>query len=315
MMNQQELEQFRKVLESTLVTDKINDGKKEEILPLLSNIITFLTVTKRYNELENHLAKHNSSLNQYFFDKYSFRKAYLNNGYLYHITGYKNVESVLENGILTLNQKYNQNMFIDCRKVNRCWHEIIKRNDKRTQSKALIVIPGYSKLYKQRFNSVYLTTNLSFCWQYYGKGSELYQHYIRKLGRYLGVETDKLKKEELQEVFRKKLQENYNIFEDEIAILMEFYDTYYDLTYLNKEIEDKAIIMIPYQNAKSKNKSFIYNYKRTIKNPVFFEKNIFKMTDIEHKGSIKKEGLIAVTMESFDKNKVKLKVREKDLNL
>ncbi len=310
MMNQQELEPFKEILESSLVTDIFNHVKKEERLPLLSNMITFLTVTKQYNRLEEYLERKNSSISQYFFDQNSFHKAYFENGYLYHITGNKNVESILESGILTLNKKYNQNMFIDCKKVNRCWNTIMKRNEKPVKS--LIVIPNYGYLYKKRFNSVYLTTNLSWCWKYYGKGSELFYRYVTKLGKILGVETNQ-PKEELQTIITDSLKEQYDISEKEVHILIEFYNKYYDSTYLNKKVEDKAVIMVPFENAKRKNKTSFYNYKHIVKDSTSFEKYFFKISDIEHKGSIDKEGLVAITIDSFDENKAKLKVRTNKL--
>lgn len=147
--------------EQTINTSRIMH--KVEDIVFFSNLIVFLNLTKEFDEIEKNKDSkfiNSRSLASLYND---FRKIYgfcgdkidtklfcnFNNfGYVYHITKTEHVDSILRNGILTLNKWFNQDVYADCCELNRCWRNITRKNEQ-IKGKRLIEIPNKSRLYKK----------------------------------------------------------------------------------------------------------------------------------------------------------------------
>ncbi len=51
---------------------------------------------------------------------------FIENGYLYHVTQTENLDSILEKGLVSLNKRFNENLYEECIKVNKCFNTLLK---------------------------------------------------------------------------------------------------------------------------------------------------------------------------------------------
>lgn len=134
-MNDQAFEKFKMILEAEEIY-----GFSGEIAKMLSSWLQFLTLTKKFDDLTKFKAK-NENVFQFLMKEYEYKvertkinqnlhTQFLNDGYLFHITKEKNSNLILENGILTLNNRINQDIYKDCYELNRCWSNIVSKNNK-----------------------------------------------------------------------------------------------------------------------------------------------------------------------------------------
>lgn len=173
----------------------------------------------------------------------------------------------------------------------------------------LIEIPHKMYLYKERFNSVYLTLDIEDALGLYGNGMELFDLFLDKLLSSLGIPYKfKLNKQEkIRNEILNKLNTYSNISDNEKQVILDFYDRYYE-EITDNFVNDKSIIMVPKKQIIDENVSDEI-YQNLIKKPDVFDINLVNCKDIEYNGNISNEGLIAIDiLEEADK-KVKLKVR------
>lgn len=248
---------------------------------------------------------HDSS--KYFIIFYFFQK-----GYLYHVTNTRNVDSILEQGLITLNKKFDQNLFIQVEEVNQCWKAIAKRNKIYKGYNTLIEIPGYKEVMNTRFESVYLSNDLTSALGLYGDESEIYKDFLQKLINTFDLSKDiYLPQEALQQVITSKAHNLYKIEVKEWDCIIQFFNSLYESF---EEENRQSIILVPIQNI---NNQYMYSsqYDNLRKEPYDFSFRYTMCSDIEYRKNISKEGLIAIDILEDTSKKVKLKVRGKDLNL
>lgn len=94
---------------------------------------------------------------------------YIKNSFLFHVTPSYNVDQILNDGLQTLNDKTGIDLYQESLKINRIFEDIHKRNNGLLGIKSLINIPGEVELNEERFNSIYLSSNLEYILNTYGK--------------------------------------------------------------------------------------------------------------------------------------------------
>ncbi len=311
-MNNQEFEKFKMTLEAEEI-----QGFSTAIACTLSSWLQFLTLTKRFDDFSK-FSKASVDVFQFLRQECEYKTErakinqklhaqFLKEGYLFHITKAKNTNLILENGILTLHDRFNQDMYKDCYELYCCWGIIVSKN--KNMELRLIEIPQKIDLYNERFNSIYFTLNVSDALGVYGNGSELFDLFLDKLLENLSIPYDF--KYRSQEEIRNEILRNLNIYSNisdkEKQIILDFYDRYYE-EITDNYVKDKSIILVPKRKIIDENISDV-RYQMLIKEPTKFDINYFNCKDIEYKGTISNEGLIAVTPIYEDTNKVKLKVQ------
>lgn len=324
-MVQKELEQFKQIIESDFITEKINQ-KELTISQWLHRIIFFLIYCKDFKKIKSLLDKKSFTKDYYSFLVSYFKQhikenvtvnevlyeKFKTNGYFFHITKTNNVASILNEGIITLNKKTNQNLYIKCNEINACWEKIRARNKINNHSK-LISIPLHHELYETRFNSSYLTLFLENTLDEYGYASELFYHFFDTLLMHVDqyitpeefIKQCQNPKKELIRLLKNKLE----ISDNEINFLFTFFDICYEGNIItNRKNIGKSIIMIPQEKISPE---YINgeNYFHLLQQKDSFYRNLKVCNDIEYHKSIDNQDLIAISIEE-DQDKVKLKVRK-----
>ncbi len=174
---------------------------------------------------------------------------FIKNGFLFHVTPSSNVDEILNNGLQTLNDKYKCNLYKKSLELNDMYSQIRARNrnlDELFKMPNLINIPGLEEYHKDRFNTVYLSSNLEYILKTYGESGELFNFFIRDLlwvfNRFDDV--DVLTKEELKGKIIKIIKDsNAKIYDGEINQILDYIETIYE----NKksEISTKSILLVP----------------------------------------------------------------------
>jgi len=222
---------------------------------------------------------------------------YIKNGFLFHITPNYNVEEILEKGLQTLNDRCGFDVYQKSNELNKMYVIIKQRNKDILSLNNLISVPGYNKLEQERFNSVYLSSNLGYVLKTYGKFSELSNLYVSNLfyafGRQDNIEN--LEKKELRlKIIDLIKNSGAIIFEKEIDTILDFFDT----TYKDKFYEsnnEQAIILVPTNSINNNDKMFNALYKDNSLGLTI--DRIIEINDgeVEYKGSIPSENIVAIT--------------------
>ena len=323
IMSQNEFQQFMQVLESDYVSDTLKNpalykGK------VLASIVNFLTFTKAYNScfsyIQNGWQQAEELLPIYYIAEQekcdlsdsalACYKRFVQDGYFYHVTSTENLDSIFENGIISLNRQFHGTLYADCLKVNRCWKEVVKRQHDSSVLEDLIHIPNFDTLYPERFDSIYFGANLNELLECYGYNSELVNSFAENILDccFCYVPLNRFSKKELREYIKMQLKDHFDIEDNEMACLIQFYNKYYEEKNAARYgLENKTILMIPQDKVKDCTDP---SYISLMKNPDDFINNYLSSHNIEYQGALSPEGLIAV---SVDENlKVKVKKKNKD---
>lgn len=332
-MTKEEFEHFKQVVESNLVTEMLNklsentesvisEIKKKEFITALLN---YLILTKDYKNADYYLndfiinsfdkidflpityLREEKKLNAFEIDQFLF-KNFIKSGYLYHVTKREYLDSILDKGLLSLNTRFNKKIYADCIDMNRCWKVIAFRN--KLDTRDLILIPDMDRLYPERFDSVYLTTNLYVSLEEsYTVGNEFFRNFMNSLTLRLSIGRDYRTKEELENFLLFKL-DTLDIQDHEKKIVLNFCSKYYEREKVASYIQDSIIIMTPNQEIFDFNKlKHSYNYDRLVASAIDFTLNFQNCVDIECNHDIKPEGLIAITVEEDNSLKVHKKIK------
>ncbi len=330
MFTEEEFRQFKNVLESYPFLDKIN--YRGFCLKNLSHAINFLVATRDFNDLENYqMNKRGMEFlpYEYLLDVkrkpleevyYSIRKNFIQNGYLYHITSIHNIDSILKNGILSLNSRFGNNLYEEAQGINALWNNISIRNNLK-HDRPLIDIPDYEEIYKERFSSTYLSLDSLYAMLEYGKSGELMEYFVSDLLSVLGDSAqlnDKSKNNLRNRILILLIGQGYSIEQKEIDAILGFFDKYYQ----EYDIREKSIIMVPIKNVIGCNHNDYKNllqidYYELIKNGQYDIINemcrLKSYHDIEYQNDISQNGLIAVSYQlKSRKHKIK-KIKVKKL--
>ena len=226
-------------------------------------------------------------------------KNVLVDGYLYHVTPSCNVNGILEDGLLTLNDKYGCDMYHKSNEVNDIYSRVKERNKKEDimKMRQLIRIPGITGYEKDRFNNVFLTSSLDYALKTYGENGELSKFFIRDILWAFGVNVDfvGLSKTEIKNLLLDSILKNkIDIYITELNILLAFIDCIYEEC---KAVEsnEKAIVMVPVKDIVSNSSVFkeIFNEEGYLSWPLEVVLD-YNDGEIQNVGSIEPDKLIVV---------------------
>lgn len=221
---------------------------------------------------------------------------FIKNGFLFHITPSYNVDEIMKHGLKTLTDRCDTNIYQKSLEVNKVYNTIKRRNEGLFSLTSLVSIPGYVELEEERFNSVYLSSNLDYILKTYGLSSELSNYFLRDLFyAFKGKEKyEKMTKQEIREEIISMMQSSKaTIYEQEIDLILEYFNQIYHEKEGTRNTE-QAILMIPNSIIKGDEKfEFLYRNEK-IKLPVETIIELDKGEVINH-GSISPENILAIT--------------------
>ncbi len=327
MFSLEEYYKFKQILESDIVAKKINEVEKENRPTVIASLLNYLSLVKDYENIQcyinDFLVDDHKEVHLLPIDFLEEKKGLspneidnllyttlMNDGYLYHVTKSENLDSILEQGLVSLNKRFNENVYEECIKVNETFKTILKKNNKILMD--LINIPGHRDLYKTRFKSVYLGTNLAAILNTYGSNMELFLTFLYRLGNLccLNQEDWHLSREKIREKLIKGMQ-RYQYDQKELDIILSFYDKHYEQIRLDNKLDEKAIIIVPNKNIQDKSRhSMLCSYNNLKKDKINFRYNYQYCNDIEYPYDIKPDDLIAITIEKDNSLKVHKKSKQ-----
>ena len=174
---------------------------------------------------------------------------FIRNGFLFHITPSNNIEEILTKGLLTLNDKYKCDLYKKSLELNETYSQIRNRNKSLNElfkMPNLINIPGLEEYHEDRFNTVYLSSNLDYILKTYGNSGELFSFFVRDL---LWVfnnfdDVDTLTNKELKNKIIKIIKDsNAQIYDKEINKILDYIDTIYEDK--KSDVNTKSILLVP----------------------------------------------------------------------
>ena len=237
---------------------------------------------------------------------------FIRNGYVFHTTRDSNVDQILSNGLLTLNDKYKCDVYQKCLELDKIYQNLRERNKNNPNhifaSPSLINIPGGHGFEEKRFSTIYLSSNLKYCLETYGDVGEfsgnLVEDIFAAFTTYYEYKEDNLDIK-INKILDAIVKNNIDITDEELFFILEFIKTFSE----GKKSKDKekAILMIPTSciNFTSKGMKMLYTEnKLNLKTEIITD---FNEGEIENKGSIKKEDIIALTPTPDNTYKVKIK--------
>lgn len=302
-MNSLEFKRFKEIMESNLVRKKLLTYEESYKNQLLASLINFLLLTKDYDCAEEYLQKINTFtevplLPTWFLTeikKLNNKEAndlmyhfFMNDGYLYHVTKKSHLDDVFQHGLVSLNKKFNENMYKQCLRINRSFRDI-----------HLIDIPGYNQLYKKRFHSIYLSTNLAHALSVYGCSSEIFTLFLDNLLYILNIDESYkyLSKLELRNKIVSQLTQ-LSTEEKVLSNLINFYDQFYEPIDKNR-IYNKMIVMVPRNHIRDTtcNDMISHTYNRLKKDKINFVYHYRNCCDIQSPYSIAPKTLIGITID------------------
>lgn len=191
---------------------------------------------------------------------------FIKEGFLFHVTPSNNVNDILDKGLQTLNDKYKCDLYKKSLELNETYSQIRTRNKNLNdlfKMPKLVNIPGSEEYHEDRFNTVYLSSNLDYILKTYGEAGELFNFFIRDLQWVFKNcdDVDTLTKDELINKILKLIKNsNAIIYDKEINQILDYIETIYE----NKksEINTKSILLVPTNSIVSKFTSFEPLYKK-----------------------------------------------------
>ncbi len=311
-----QIDQLKKILESEELNVELSSLQGQERREELASLLNFLIFTEEYDCTYSYLNHRKEYLPiRHLSEKYKIENKKVNtllyhkffkDGYLYHVTSSQHLKSILEHGIEPIAVRYKKNPYLECRDFNSRWNVILKKNQQ--EPRDVISIPFYSSIYKERFDSVYLGTNLAYSLSCYGQNGGEWMHlFITEWMEQLnGFQQNTFTKAELREWLCTTIKNKYSVSDIDMDFLLGFYDKYY-----SEKSKEKAFILVPNENTKidDRNENYVFTYNKLKKEKETFPINYELCTDIEHYGSISPQGLIGVVIDEKAKMKVYTKKR------
>lgn len=252
---------MKQALECEMFKEELYSRKSEEARRLyIVKYLYFLIGTKDFDGFIKYL-------NRYYKDVYPFEylsdysslsdeeieetvyKNMLIDGFLFHVTPQSNISNILKNGLLTLNDKYECDMFLRSNEVNETYASIKDRNQGLDilKMRQLVSIPGITVYEHDRFNNVFLSSNLEYALKTYGENGELSSMFLRDILWAFGIKEDifGMKLETIKSFVIKSIRDRgIQIYDQELDKIFSFLDLIYEEKVTNDDSK-KAIVMVP----------------------------------------------------------------------
>lgn len=271
---------LKQCLESEIFTEILlskGDINGDSRRVFLVKCLYFLIATRDFENFDKFLNRYYSNILPYEYLKEKQDLSYeeieniiynnfIRNGFLFHITPSSNVDAILSNGLQTLNDKYECNLYKKSIELNKTYSKIRTRNESQDElfkMPNLINIPGLEGCHEDRFNTVYLSSNLDYILKTYGESGELFNFFISDLLWCFNNSEDvnTLTKDELKNKVIKIIKDsNAQIYDNEIKQILDYIETIYE----NKknEFSTKSILLIPTNSITSNSDCFELLYKK-----------------------------------------------------
>ena len=190
---------------------------------------------------------------------------YIKNGFLFHISPSYNTNQIMQDGILSLNDRCDIDMYQKSLDINKIYESIRKRNPGIISLSSLINIPGEVELSEERFDSVYLSSNLEYILNTYGYRGEFSDYFVRNLFWAFNCDVkhqDMSKSEIYGEIISILENEKFKIKDEEIDEILGFYNLIYR-EHPKEENNGQSIVLVPINRIESSPKfNFIYRNKK-----------------------------------------------------
>ena len=251
---------------NTMANCHISDQRKR----LLIRSLNYLISTRDIENFEYYITHYHKLFPNDYLIKKGMNKTeaegmiydnYIKNGFLFHVTPSYNNSQIMQEGILSLNDRCSTDMYQKSLDLNRIYESIRKRNSGKISLSSLITIPGEVDLREERFNSVYLSSNLEYILNTYGFRGEVSDYFVRNLfwAFNCDVKHQDMSKSEIREKIISILENGkLKIKDEEIDEILGFYNLIYRER-SKEENNGQSVVLVPINKIASSPKfDFIY---------------------------------------------------------
>ena len=301
----------------------INERSYKHARLFLEKALYFLISTHDFNNFEYFINHRSSEKLPYRYleevkgltkeeIKKELYKNFIRDGFLFHITRKSNVSQILNTGLLTLNDKYKCDVYQSCLDLDLVYQRIKERNKDNSNHiftlPSLINVPGGYGFTKERFNTIYLSSDLGYILDTYGEVGEFSSLLVDDIfcaftGYYEPLEDDKEKK--ISKIFDAILKNDIQITEEELFYILDFIKRFSEEK--KESSTEKSILMIDNNSLKNPSPVFEMLYRKNNLNLTVETIIQHNEGEIEHQGSIESQDIIALIPEDDNTYKVRIK--------
>lgn len=282
MENNIVINNLKNVLESTTMTTYLNSVSSEsERLSWLQKALYFMISTGNYEDVYMYLLKSNDFTfpNEYLLNKNKTEKQiqallkhnYLKNGFFYHGTSKYVCESILENGLFGLEQRYGKEFISDIVTINQLCKDIAITTEKYSFGKIILDEELPLNFLKGKFDRVYLSAEISKAFHFANNNNSWLRTFISNLLRFVKADFcyfDFNNKSNLLDQLKSALNNSKAVISnDEINVILNFINKYYIELEMTNKLKEKSIIftkkdiklnkIITYQDSKNRGINYI----------------------------------------------------------
>lgn len=307
--------EFYKKLEQLLTSDAFirsmsNFQSSEQRKKFLIRSLNYIISTRDIDSFEYYITHFHKLFPEEYLLKKGMSKSevdaliydnYIKNGFLFHTSPSYNDSQIMNEGLLSLNDRTNIDLYQKCQNINQIYDSIKKRNSGAFTLSSLITVPGEVDLCEERFTSVYLSSNLEYILNTYGYKGEFADYFVRNVFWAFNskVRYQDMSKEELyKEILGVLESDDLKIKDEEIDEILGFFN----LIYREKSKEEnngQSIVLVPTRKIVSSPKfDFLYRKNKLgLSVPMLID---FDKGEVINKGSIHPEDIAII---SPDENK------------
>lgn len=302
---------MKKVLESEEVRKEFLSRKNIDARrAFITKLFYFLIGTRDFDNIDKYVGRYykgvypfdymeqHSALSKWDREDLIYRNL-LRDGFLFHITPQCNVDNILEKGLLTLDDKYGCNVYERCNEINGIYATVRERKyiEDALKMPQIIRIPGNGACDEDRFNTVFLSSNLSYALLIYGENGELSSFFLRDILWAFGIKEDVygLSLEEIKAyIIYSVRNKGIEIYESELAAIFSFLDMIYEEK-VTIEDSKKSIVMVPTKDVVNNSNHFQAFYRG--EDPTVWSLELihdYRDGEVQSEGSISPENIMVV---------------------
>jgi len=252
-MNRKVVQDLQELFNSNSINNLILNKNQKNKYYIIKQTLYFYIITHNYKDFGTYIDAREYLEKEKKYNEEEIEQVYLENfirnGYLFHVTSSKNEQSILENGLLTPN-----NRNINNKNANELQEYSEYLNEKYNHYFPKVIPNEYFFDNQQsfRYDSIFFGFDLEYLLKTYGSSSELSRFIKETLEAKFNLNFKGLNKEDITSLLENKLQSDSILQGNEIQKALDLLDPF-----IEEDNQFKDIILFPYSKLVTTNPTII----------------------------------------------------------